>query len=161
MTDPAVGTGHPPEFLMGLLNRTLRVLLPTPLAGPLRNQFMLLKFTGRKTGRQFEIPVTAHQIDGALYALANAGWKANFRGDHDVTVVHGGRTTAMRGELISDPATVADLARRLAQSYGPKRAQTMMGLKFRDDASVPSLQEFRDAAHRDKLVAIQFTPVTQ
>ncbi|MGV0853025.1 hypothetical protein [Mycolicibacterium phlei] len=161
MTDPAVSTGHPPELLMSVLNRTLRVLLPTPLAGPLGKQFMLLKFTGRKTGRQFTIPVTAHHIDAGLYALANAGWKNNFRGGHDVTVVHAGRTTPMRGQLISDPATVADLARRLAQSYGPKRAQTMMGLKFRDDASVPSLQEFRDAAHRDKLVAIQFTPVTQ
>lgn len=160
MTDPAVGTGHPPEFLMGLLNRTLRVLLPTPLAGPLRNQFMLLKFTGRKTGRQFEIPVTAHQIDGALYALANAGWKANFRGDHDVTVVHGGRTTAMRGELIDDPDAVADLAHRLAQGYGPRRAQTMMGLKFRDGATVPPVEEFRDAAHTEKLVAIRLTPLT-
>lgn len=141
---------------MRAVNKTLRFVLRTPLAGPLSNQFMVLNFKGRKTGRQFSIPVSAHHIDDGLYALANAGWKSNFRDGADAQVVHGGTTRTMRGELITDPAVVADLAHRLAQSYGPRRAQTIMGLKFREQR-VPPVGDFREAAAREKLAAIRFT----
>jgi hypothetical protein len=63
----------------------------------------------------------------------------------------------MRGELIRDPATVADLSRRCAESYGAKKAQSMMGLKFRDD-QIPTLEEFTEAAQRLDMGAIRFTP---
>jgi len=136
----------------------LRFLLGTPLAGPLRNQLMLLNFNGRKSGRPFSIPVSAHHIDGTLYAIANAGWKHNFTGGADAEVVYGGKTTKMHGELISDPAVVADLAHRCAQSYGVKKAQTMMGLKFRDN-QIPTVDEFKDGLSREKIVAVKFTPI--
>ena len=35
--------------------------------------------------------------------------------------------------LIEDTSVVADLYHRCAESYGVKRAQCMMGLKFRDE----------------------------
>ena len=101
--------------------------------------------------------MSAHQIDGALYAIANAGWKHNFSGGADAEVLHDGKTTKMHGELISDPAVVADLAHRCAQSYGVKKAQTMMGLKFRDDR-IPTVDEFAEGLARDKIVAVKFTP---
>ena len=40
---------------------------------------MVVSFTGRKTGRRYSIPVSAHQIDNALYAMTAASWKHNFR----------------------------------------------------------------------------------
>jgi hypothetical protein len=101
--------------------------------------------------------VSAHRIDDTLYALANAPWKHNFRDGADAEVVHAGKTTKMRGELISDSAVVADLYHRCAQSYGVKRAQTMMGLKFRDDR-IPTVEEFAEAVARDNMVAVRFTP---
>ncbi|MCV7298316.1 hypothetical protein H7J93_01530 [Mycobacterium barrassiae] len=155
---PAVIADHPPEKLLKVANPMLRFLLGTPLAGPLRNQLMVLKFKGRKSGRPFSIPVSAHHIDGTLYAIANAGWKHNFTGGADAEVVHGGKTTKMHGELISDPAVVADLAHRCAQSYGVKKAQTMMGLKFRDN-QIPTLDEFKEGLAREKIVAVKFTPI--
>ena len=69
-----------------------------------------------------------------------------------------GKKTTMRGELIRDPATVADLSHRVAESYGAKKAQRMMGLKFRDDR-VPSLEEFTEAAQREGMRAVKLTPV--
>jgi len=155
---PAVIADHPPEKLLKVANPMLRFLLGTPLAGPLRNQLMVLNFNGRKSGRPFSIPVSAHHIDGTLYAIANAGWKHNFTGGADAEVVHGGKTTKMHGELISDPAVVADLAHRCAQSYGVKKAQTMMGLKFRDN-QIPTLDEFKEGLAREKIVAVKFTPI--
>jgi hypothetical protein len=158
MTDqtPAVSIGHPPETLLRIANPILRFMLRTPLAGPLRGQLMVLNFKGRKSGRQFSIPVSAHRIDNALYAIANATWKHNFRDGADADVLHEGKTTKMRGELISDPTLVAELCERCAASYGVKKAQTMMGLKFRDDR-IPTVEEFAEASTREKIVAVKFT----
>jgi hypothetical protein len=159
MTDqsPAVTLSHPPAGLLRAVNPMLGFLLKTPLAGPLRNQMMVVNVKGRKSGRQYSIPLSAHQIDNSLYALTTAPWKNNFRDGAPADVLHGGKTTAMRGELITDPAVVADLSHRCAESYGAKRAQAMMGLKFRDDR-VPTLEEFADAAAREKMVAVKLTP---
>ena len=154
---PAVTISHPPEGLLRAVNPAVKFLLRTPLAGSLRRQMMVLNFTGRKSGRQFAVPVSAHQIDNTLYALASAGWTANFRDGADTNVLHDGKTTTMRGELIRDPATVARLSHRAAETYGAKTAQRMMGLKFRDNR-VPTLEEFTEAAQRDGMRAVKLTP---
>jgi hypothetical protein len=154
---PAVTLSHPPSAILRVVNPLLRRLLGTPVAGGARKQFMVLSFHGRKTARRYSIPVSAHTIDGVLYAVASAPWTKNFRGGHPVEVLHNGTTTAMRGELITDAATVADLTHRAAQTYGAKRAQRLMGLKFRDDR-VPTVDEFKDAAETNGLGAIRLTP---
>ena len=130
---PAITLAHPPEPLMQIFNRVLPALLATPLAGSARKRMMVVRIKGRKTGRQYSIPLSAHVIDNQLYALTNAGWKNNFRDDGIVAdVLYDGKRTPMRGELITDPSVVGGLSHRLAESYGPKRAQLMMGLGFRD-----------------------------
>jgi hypothetical protein len=153
----AIDFGHPPSALLRLVNPILSTVLRTPLAGPMGKQLMVLKFTGRKTGRQFTIPVSAHVIDGGLYALTGAPWKQNFRDGAPAQVVYEGKTTTMRGELIRDPAVVPDLYLKCAQGYGGKRAQRMMGFKFRAQA-IPTRDEFAEAIDRMKLAAIRFTP---
>lgn len=152
----AVDAGHPPSALLKLVNPILGFLLRTPLAGPSRKQLMVLSFTGRKTGRQFTIPVSAHVIDNDLYALTGAVWKQNFQGGAPAQVVYDGKETAMRGELIRDRAIVSDLYLRCAQSYGLRRAQVLIGLKFRDQR-IPTLDEFGEAVDRMHLAAIRFT----
>ena len=114
MTDqlPAVSISHPPEGLLRAVNPAVKFLLGTPLAGSLRRQMMVLNFTGRKSGRQYSVPVSAHRLDNVLYALASAGWTANFRDGANAEVLWDGKKTTMRGELIRDPATVADLSHR-------------------------------------------------
>lgn len=153
----AVDVEHPPSAVIRIVNPILGILLRTPLAGPARKQLMLLNFTGRKTGRQFSIPVSAHMIDNDLYALTGAPWKQNFRGGAAVQVVYDAKTTAMRGELIRDRAVVSDLFLRCAESYGVKRAQRMIGLKFREQR-IPTLDEFAEAVDRLHLAAVKLTP---
>jgi hypothetical protein len=156
---PAVTVSHPPEKLLRAVNPAIRFLLGTPLAGPMRKQMMVVSFKGRKTGRQYSIPLSAHVIDNQLYALTSAPWKNNFRDGADAEVLHEGKKTRMRGELITDAAVVADLSHRCAESYGVKRAQTMMGLGFRDNR-IPTLEEFTEAAQREKLVAVKLSPAS-
>lgn len=153
----AVDAGHPPSALMRLVNPLMRSVLRSPLAGLVRNQFMVLSFTGRKTGRPYSIPLSAHVIDGQLYALTGNPWKQNFRGGGPAQVVYGGKTTAMRGELIGDRAVVSDLLLRCAQSYGVQRAQRVIGLKFRDQR-IPTRDEFAEAVGRLHLGAVRLSP---
>lgn len=154
---PAVTVAHPPKLMLRVVNPALRFMVRTPFAGASRQQFMVLTVRGRKTGRQYAIPLSAHFIDNTLYAMTDAGWKHNFRDGATAEVLHNGKTATMRGELITDRATVADLFHRCAQSYGVKRAQRMMGLVFRDER-IPTLEEFSEAVDREHLVAIKLTP---
>ena len=156
---PAVTVLHPNEKLLRAANPAMRFVLGTPLAGPLRKQMMVVSFKGRKTGRQYSIPLSVHVVDAQLYAFTNAPWKNNFRDGADAEVVHNGKRTPMRGELITDPGVVADLSHRFAESYGVKRAQLMLGLSFRD-RRIPTLEEFTAAAQRENLVLIKLTPTT-
>ena len=153
----AIDAGHPPSAVLKLVNPMLGFLLRTPLAGPARKQLMVLSFTGRKTGRPYTLPVSAHVIDNDLYALTGASWKQNFRGGAAAEVVYDGKSSAMRGELLRDRAVVSDLFLRCAQGYGVRRAQRMIGLKFRDQR-IPTLDEFAEAVDRMHLGAVRFTP---
>ena len=153
----AIAVAQPPSAVLRVVNTLLAMLLRTPLAGPARKQLMVLSFTGRKTGRPYSVPLSAHLIDHDLYALTGKPWKQNFRGGAPAQVVYDGKTTAMRGELIRDRAVVSDLYHRCAESYGVQRAQRMMGLKFRD-GKIPTRAEFEEAVDRLHLAAIRLTP---
>ena len=142
---------------MRIVNPLLRFLLRTPLAGAARKQLMVLSFTGRKTGRAYSIPLSAHVIDDQLYALTGASWKQNFRGGADAQVVYDGKTTAMHGELLRDRETVSDLYQRCAESYGVQRAQRMIGLKYREQR-IPTREEFAEAVGRLHLGAVRLSP---
>jgi hypothetical protein len=153
----AVTMSHPPRAAQKVISPIMRLLLRTPVLGSAREQLMVISFKGRKTGRQYAIPVSAHQIDNNLYALIAAPWKHNFRDGATAQVLHDGKTTTMRGELIQDRAAVADLYRRCCETYGSiKTAQRMMGMKFRDQ-QMPSLEDFSEVVEREHLAAIQFT----
>ena len=159
MTDQsrAVTISHPPDAILRAVNPALKFLLSTPLLGGARKAMMVLSFKGRKTGRQYSMPLSAHQIDGNLYALTAAPWRLNFRGGAAAEVLHEGKTKAMRGELIEDREVLADLYHRCAESYGAKGAQRMMGLKFRDNR-VPTKEEFAEAVDVDHLAGVRLTP---
>ena len=155
----AITVSHPPEVFLRVVNPIIKLLLRTPLAGGARNQLMVVNFTGRKSGRHYSIPLSAHLIDGILYALSGATWKYNFRDGATSQVLHDGKTTTLRGELIEDKALVTDLYSRAAESYGAKRAERAMGLKFADHR-VPSHDDFAKAVDELHLTAIRFTPAT-
>ncbi|MBV8789348.1 MAG: hypothetical protein JOZ00_22050 [Mycobacterium sp.] len=157
MTEPAITEAHYPAALLRVVNPIVRLLLRTPFKGMARKQLMVLSFTGRKTGRPYAIPFTAHRIDNALYALTNGRWKHNFREGAPARVLHAGKTTTVRGELIEDRAIVADLYRRSLESYGTRFPQRTMGLKFRDQ-QIPAPEDFADAVGRLSLAAIRLTP---
>lgn len=135
-----------------LANRLLR----TPFAGSAGKHFMVLSFTGRKTGREYSIPISAHWIDDGLFVLTRMRWKFSFRNGAIARIYYDGEQMTMRGELVEDVATVADVVHRCAESYGLKRAQRVIGLKFREKR-IPSLEEFAEAAERLNWAIVRFS----
>jgi hypothetical protein len=153
----AITMSHPPKAFLRLVNPIMKLLLHTPFAGPARNQLMVVNFTGRKSGQHYSIPLSAHVIDDILYAMTAETWKNNFREGAAAQVLHDGKTTMMRGELITDKALIADLYSRCAESYGVKSAERAMGLGFRDH-QMPTHDQFAEAVDQLHLNAIRFTP---
>lgn len=153
----AIELSHPPEALMRVLNPTLRVGVRLPVVGSVLKDFMILEFTGRKSGRRFSVPVSAHHLDGDLYAILDAGWKYNFADGAPADVFHAGSKKAMHGQLVKEPTEVGSIVHRVATGYGPKKAQRSMGMTFGGEA-IPPLAEFVEAAARLRLAAITLTP---
>ena len=153
----AITMSHPPDAFLRLVNPIMKLLLHTPFAGAARNQLMVVDFTGRKSGRHYSIPLSAHVIDGVLYAMTGKTWKNNFRDGAAAQVLHDGKTTTMRGELITDKALITDLYSRCTESYGVKRAERVMGIGFRDH-QMPTHDQFVEAVDQLHLNAIRFTP---
>lgn len=150
---------HPPDAFLRVINPILKLLLHTPFAGAARNQFMVVDFTGRKSGHPYSLVLSAYLIDNILYAMTGATWKNNFRDGATAQVLHGGKTTTMHGELITDKAHVTDLYFRCVESYGVKRAERAMGLGFRDHQK-PTHDQFAEAVDELRLRAIRFTPAS-
>jgi hypothetical protein len=153
----AIEMSHPPEALLRAVNPVLRTALRVPTLGSKLKDLMIVEYTGRKSGRRFAVPVSAHRLDGDLYVILEAGWKHNFTDGAPAEVTHGAKKTPMQGLLIKDPAAVADIVHRVATGYGAKKAQRSMGLTFGSD-TVPSLDEFTEATKRLKIAAIRLTP---
>jgi hypothetical protein len=135
MTTAAVRSEHPPEALMRhVVNPVMRRLLRSPLArwtGPL----VLLEVTGRRTGRQFRIPVIGHWVDGVLHVSTDARWTANFEGGAGLSVVQHGKRWAGRGLLLDDPQETVAVLRAALGTSSPRS----MGL-----GGVPAGHEITD-----------------
>ena len=108
-----------PELLK-LLNPVLRFALRSRLA-PLLRGFALASFRGRRTDRSYEVVVSWHELDGRVYVVTPAGWRANFAGGAPVTMRHLGVDVPGRGVLDTDPEVVADVVGRLlAKGESPR-----------------------------------------
>lgn len=152
-----ISISHPPDAFLRVVNPIMKLLLHTPLAGAARSQLMVVNFKGRKSGRPYSIVLSAHVIDGILYAMTGNVWKNNFRDGAAAQVLHNGKTTTMRGELITDKAHVADLFARCAEGYGVKRAERLMGIGFRDH-QMPTRDQFAEAVDELGLGAVRLIP---
>lgn len=153
----AVVVKPPPAALLRVVNPIFRFMLHTPGLNAATKNYMALGFTGRKSGRHYEVPVTAHRLNGDLCVVTSAGWKANFRDGAPVDVTFNGTTSAMRGELISDAKQVAACCLRCTDTYGAKGGARMLGMQFRDNA-LPSADDFVEAAQEEHVVLIRLTP---
>ncbi|GAA5170415.1 MULTISPECIES: hypothetical protein [Amycolatopsis] len=153
----AVTVTRPPAAVVRLLNPAVLAALRTPLGGPLGRSVLVLRFTGRRTGRRYRVPVTAHRWDDGLMVLTSAPWRVNFRGGRDVDVTFEGRTTPMRGVLVEYARTVAETYAKRIEELGPEQAQRRLGLKFAAGRA-PTVDELVAAVEREHLSVLWLKP---
>jgi hypothetical protein len=102
-----VSDKRPSLRLVRAANTVLRPLMKSRFGGLVRGQLVMLRFAGRKSGREYEIVVGWHDSGGTRAVFTPARWGLNFRGGAPVTVLHEGRTLTGTGTLIEEPEEVA------------------------------------------------------
>src|SRR3954469_16183574 len=124
--EPApVADKRPPPRLVRAANAALRPLMKSRLGRLVRGQLVILRFSGRKSGREYEIVVGWHDAGGVRAVFTPARWRVNFRGGAPVTVVHQGRTLTGTGTLVDDPEEVA---RGIQQAIDSGSKPSLLGI---------------------------------
>lgn len=149
-TKPAGERVHPPRWLMPLVNPIMRFLIRK---GRLAERLLLLEFDGRRTGRQYEIPVGYRYLEGRRLVLTDSGWRHNFSDGADIYITCGGTRQRVHARLDPNPKTVAEVYDRLIGELGWQRAGRQLGIRINADRR-PTPGELEDLAVRTGLSII-------
>ena len=122
-----VRSAPPPLWLVDyVLNLALRRLLPSRLGRWV--PVAMLHVTGRRSGRQYRIPLLAYDVDDGTVLFTDAAWALNFRGGAEAELVRGGRRRRVRGELAEEGARVGPWLREVLAAGSSAR---LLGLAIR------------------------------
>lgn len=101
---------------MRAVNVVMRRLLALPFPTPLSRQLMLLRATGRRTGRHYRQPLSYVRDGDALLTPGGGRWTLNLQDGPAVRLRLAGRTLQARPELVSDVTEVDTLLMTMAAS---------------------------------------------
>ncbi len=94
---------------MSALNIPMRVILGLPFPTPLSGRLMLIAFTGRKSGKAYQQPVSYVQHGDTLLTPGGGNWKWNLRDGQPVRIRLRGHDVLARPELVKDPDEIERL----------------------------------------------------
>lgn len=106
-------------------NPFMKWLLRSPLHFFVSKIFVLLIFTGRKTGKTYSTPVQYVQRDHTLYIVTSAGyvWWKNLQGGAPVTVHLRGKSLAGTATTSTESATLDTLLQHIYPMLKPETRQ--------------------------------------
>jgi hypothetical protein len=96
----------PPEAMLRVLNPIVRASLGTAFWRLLPRWMAVLEFRGRRSGKEYRVPVGVHDANGTPSVFSLETWRLNFKGGAPVTVVAHGDRRRGTAELVQDPAIV-------------------------------------------------------
>jgi F420H(2)-dependent quinone reductase len=136
-------------------NTLIRPLLSSPLHRVLSGRLMLLTYTGRKSGRQFTVPIGYFDWDpGTVLSMSShLIWIVNLRGGSAVRLRIRGREYGATPKVIEDDADVAAVLGDFVDRKGPKAA-TVLRLGLPGDRR-PTDDELQRAGSMTRLVLFQ------
>ncbi len=111
---PPPGRRPPPRALFRALNPLMAAMLRSPLHRFVSGKFLLLSFTGRKSGRRYTTPIGYSRQGDTLLLGTSAPWKHNLRGGAPVRVRLQGRERTGKAQVIADEAGLAERYRAMA-----------------------------------------------
>jgi hypothetical protein len=139
-----------------LINPTMKALLKSPLHGIMSKGLMVLCFMGRKSGKQYEIPVAYHRLDddpNLITVVTHSRWGVNFDDGRQANLLIRGEWHSLQGQAIRDTEEVAEAIHHLLEKNGKNFAR-MLGLKISSEG-VPSLDEVRAGVHQSRIIKFQ------
>ena len=149
--------------LLNVVNPVFAVVLRSrarSLLAPFRPRLLVLRVTGRRTGRSYTVVVGRHEIDGALSVFTSAPWRLNVRGGADVEVTDAGRTFPARAVLVEDADEVADAYATAIDRIGPKAARRQLGTRINVGRTLTHA-ELVDAVHCEHLSLVHLEPAVR
>jgi deazaflavin-dependent oxidoreductase (nitroreductase family) len=102
-----------------LYNPIVILLLHSPLHSFLDKSTIVITFTGRKSGKQYTIPVSYVRDGDTLMMISQRehSWWKNLRGGALVSLYLQGHTLKATGEVFTDPETVANKLLQFLQHF--------------------------------------------
>jgi deazaflavin-dependent oxidoreductase (nitroreductase family) len=96
--------------LQGVANRVVRGLLRTPVVcRGIGKALMTVYVVGRKSGRQYTVPIAYVPHGGALLFGTPFAWGRNLRTGHPVDIRYKGKRQPADVEVVDDEARVVEL----------------------------------------------------
>ncbi len=97
--------------LMKYVNPFMKWLLRSPFHGLVSSKYMILGFTGRKSGQAYATPVQYVRQDKTVYFITDSRrvWWKNLRDDAPVTLTLRGQTLQGSAQATADPDAVRPL----------------------------------------------------
>ncbi len=141
-----------PTSVPPIVNKTMKLMLRSPLHGLVSKTILLITFTGRKSGKTYTTPVSYSQFGDQVYVFTHATWWKNLRSGTPVTLRIRGRELQSLAEPVAadKQAIAAGLIEHLRKV--PSDAP-FYGVTF-DDHRNPSAEEVEKAAQT--VVMIRF-----
>ena len=102
--------------LARVMNKIPAAVLRSPLHPLMSGKYLLLSFTGRKSGRRYTTPVAYLEENGVLLMTTDSSWWKNLKGGAPVTLLVKGREYEGIGEAITDQAEVVKVLGRFLEA---------------------------------------------
>ena len=148
---PEIERVKPPKWLVRLSSPLMRTLAARSKT---MSQYMLiLHFTGRKTGREYQVPIGYLTETGRLMTLSNDVWRLNFEGGRDLEVTHLRRRQPARATLEAASGVLADYYVEKFQEMGAKKVAADLGMKVNVERT-PTREEWIEALQREGMSRI-------
>ena len=115
-----------PLWIFKVMNPIMKGLLRSPLHRLLSGALMLITYTGRKTGKQYTIPIGYFVWgEGELMSFSSACWWTNLRSKPPVTLLLNGRRVQAVPTVIEKREAVIDTLEEFIKRLGPRAARRL------------------------------------
>ena len=113
------------------------------------SKFMLvLHFTGRRTGREYQVPIGYRTERGRLMTLSNDVWRLNFEGGRDLEVTYLRQRQPARATLETDLGALADFYVDKFGEMGAKKVAADLGMRVNVELA-PTREEWIKSLRRE------------
>ncbi len=136
-----------------IVNKTMKIILRSPLHGMISKSILLVTFNGRKSGKTYTTPVSYSQQNGQVHIFSHAAWWKNLKKDEKVTLRIRGRDIQGLAEPVTEDkeAIASGLASHLRKVPSDSR---YYDVSF-DDQGNPRSEEVKKAVQTAVMICVQ------